>query len=250
MTERDEGQMLRQLARAVSAVSTDGPLSLRMCLACSSIMSVDGGALTLAYDQSARTTLCVTDERASRLEDLQEVIGEGPSFAAFREGSVVIEPVGGTQSTRWPVFAEAAREAMGGPCTIFAVPISPGRRVMGVATFFRDSEDQSLPMTPEAVRLLINAVGVALIKDPDVIEEDSHTRTQSWAERARIHQAVGMVMAQLRIRTDDAMALMRAHAYAHGDSLSHVGTLITQRRLDFTLTDQAPPGRDHPDDAR
>ena len=131
MTERDEGEVLRQLARAVSEVSTDGPLSLRMCLACSSIMSVDGGALTLAYDLPARTTLCATDDRASRLEDLQEVIGEGPSFEAFRERAVVIEPVGGAHDTRWPVFAEAARAAMGGPCTIFAVPISPGHRVMG-----------------------------------------------------------------------------------------------------------------------
>ena len=40
------------------------------------------------------------------------------------------------------------------------------------------------------------------------------TDSGAWSSRAGIHQATGMVIAQLGISPDDALAVLRAHAYA------------------------------------
>ena len=49
----------------------------------SSAWTVD--PLTLAYADEQRVTLFATDEWSERLEDLPEVIGEGPSYDAYEE---------------------------------------------------------------------------------------------------------------------------------------------------------------------
>lgn len=236
MEEPDQVRVLRQLAQVVATSAPDTPLSLRLCLACTAILDLHGGALTLAYDEPGRTTLCVTDEQAARLEDLQEVLGEGPSFAASREDRMVTVTVDGSEDERWPHFAEAAHEVLGGPCTVVAVPISPGDRLLGVATFYRRRLDPTLPLPAQTVQLLVDAVGVALTR-ADAEDDALQAQAGSWTDRARINQAVGMVMAQLRLRPDDALALLRAHAYAHGASLGQIAADVVQQRLDFKAAD-------------
>lgn len=243
MEEPDQVRVLRQLAQVVAGSAPDAPLSLRLCLACTSILDVQGGALTLAYDEPGRTTLCVTDEDAARLEDLQEVLGEGPSFAASREDRLVAVTVDDGADDRWPHFAEAARTVLGGPCTVVAVPISPGDRPLGVATFYRRRPDTALPLPARTVQLLVDAVGVALTR-ADAGDEALQERAGSWGERSRINQAVGMVMAQLRVRPDDALALLRAHAYAHAASLPQIAADVLERRLDFTVVDGGDPAEE------
>lgn len=240
MTEPEQVEVLRQLAQVVATADPDSPLSLRLCLACTSILDLQGGSLTLAYEESGRTTLCVTDEHAAQLEDLQEVLGEGPSYAASREGRLVAVAVDGAADERWPLFSQAVQQALGGPCTVVAVPISPGDRPLGVATFYRRRVDLSLPLPPETVRLLVDAVGVAL-SQTDAEDDALQQQAGSWTERAQINQAVGMVMAQLRVRPGDALALLRAHAYAHAAQLSRIAADVVVRRLDFKVTDQASP---------
>ncbi len=243
MDDANQMQVLWRLARAVAEAAPDSPLSLRLCRACSAILDVQGGSLTLAYQDPGRMTLCTTDDQAAQLEDLQEVLGDGPSFTASREDDLVVASFNGSGDARWPHFGEAAKHALGGPCTVIAVPISPHRRVIGVATFFRRSVDPRLAVSDAAVRLLLNAVGVALVQGVDAADEARQARAESWTDRARINQAVGMVMAQLRVRSDDAMALLRAHAYAHALPLAVTSGQVIDRRLDFKVADSGPPNR-------
>ena len=44
-------------------------------------------------------------------------------------------------------------------------------------------------------------------------------------------------MAQLGIGVEDAMALLRAHAFAHAASLDDIAAQILSRRLNFSITD-------------
>jgi AmiR/NasT family two-component response regulator len=58
-----------------------------------------------------------------------------------------------------------------------------------------------------------------------------------WASRSQIHQATGMVVAQLRLSPEDALALLRAHAYAQDSTLAEIAASVVQkRRLDFPIT--------------
>ncbi|WP_433914379.1 hypothetical protein [Escherichia coli] len=47
-----------------------------------------------------------------------------------------------------------------------------------------------------------------------------------------------MVVAQLKIAPPDAMALLRAHAFAHGTTVAEVSRGIVARELDFTTDRQ------------
>jgi AmiR/NasT family two-component response regulator len=42
-----------------------------------------------------------------------------------------------------------------------------------------------------------------------------------------------MVAVQLRVSPEDALAMMRAHAFAHGATVSDIAEQIVNRRLDF-----------------
>jgi AmiR/NasT family two-component response regulator len=136
------------------------------------------------------------------------------------------------------LLSDAIKDGLG-RCAVYAIPIKPGPQTMGVATFYQHQVSPMLIDEVEA-QVLIDAVGVALVKDPDVLDDDSHAKAESWNSRAQVHQATGMVMAQLSISSDDSIALLRAHAYAHRQSLAGTSADIIARRLDFRTTDPDP----------
>ena len=166
------------------------------------------------------------------------MVGEGPSYDAYQERLIHRLLVDGVADIRWPLLSDAIKNGLG-RCAVYAIPIKPGPQTMGVATFYQRDASPMLIDDLQA-QVLIDAVGVALVKDPDVLDDDSHAQADSWNSRARVHQATGMVMAQLRVSADDGIALLRAHAYAHQQSLAATSADIIARRLDFRTADPDP----------
>ncbi|WBQ03489.1 ANTAR domain-containing protein [Kribbella sp. CA-293567] len=227
MDEVDKTTLLVRMARLIADKATDVPLETRLCLAYLGILGGDGAALTLSYTLPDRITLCTTDDVAARLEDLQDVLGEGPGPTAYRTGQIVVADLRSEQNS-WPMFADAARQ-IPGASVLYAVPMRPREDgVIGVLTVHQGDAD--LPDLDQA-QFLVNAIAAAVIKDPP---DESELLIGPWAARSQIHQATGMVVAQLRVGPDDAMALLRAHAFTHNLTLSEVAERITSRRLHFS----------------
>ncbi len=86
---RDKTAVLAQWAHMIADIAQVEPLPLRLCLGCVRLADADGGAITLAYTRTERVTLCATDETAARLEDLQDVLGQGTGPDAYRTGQTV-----------------------------------------------------------------------------------------------------------------------------------------------------------------
>lgn len=162
--------VLRRLARAIAATPVESPLSLRMCEASVEILGVDGGSFTLAYADAQRVTLCATDEVAGRLEDLQEVFGDGPSYAAYLERATRTMLVDGAVDSPWPMLSDSIRQFLARGM-IYAIPIKPGPQTMGVATFYQQQPHPQLVDGPTS-QLLVDAVAVALTKDCEVLDGD------------------------------------------------------------------------------
>jgi hypothetical protein len=237
-------RLLAQLAHYVAQEGSGLPLATRMCRACATIVGAGGGALTLAYTDPERVRLGATDRNAAQLDDLQEVTGEGPSYEAYRTGTWVEAAVGDpaappSGSSRWPMFEAAVSETLGA-CVIYAVPILPRARPLGVLTLYQMVKRPLLLDQKEAM-ILVDAVGVALVNGTPA-DSGLTAEPATWPVRAKMHQATGMVMAQLFISPEDALALLRAHAFAHDISLAEVSHLVVSRRLDFTNTDLEPGG--------
>ena len=57
---------------------------------------------------------------------------------------------------------------------------------------------------------------------------------RSWGNRVEIHQATGMVVAQLDLSATDAFARLRAHAFLEHRLLGDVARDVVARRLRFT----------------
>ena len=232
---RDKASVLTDLARAVAAQERQLPLPERLCHAAGTIMGARGVSLTIAYTAPHRVTLCSTDDGAARLEDLQDVLGQGPGPTAYRTGRqirVVVGDPGTSGDARWTQFDAAVLDAFGA-VRITAIPIHPDGEVLGVLTCHQPA-DSAPRLGEDTAQFLADAIGVALLKDPDQLATDL---SGPWSSRAQIHQATGMVVAQLGISPDEALALLRAHAFAYTWSLAQVAASVVAGELNFTEPD-------------
>lgn len=221
----DRGDLLARLALGVAGTPSDRPLVARLCDACVDILHADGASLTLGYPSDGRVTLCATDSAAERLDDLQEVLGEGPSHDAYSSVSRVAGQFPEPGRSTWPMLSAAlARQAL--TFTVLAVPLQSGPSAFGVLTVHRDA-----PFSPEdqdTAQFIGDAVGAAILRDQ---HDDQAVATEPWQRRSRVHLASGMVVAQLRVPPEDALALIRAHAFAQDMSINEVADEIIGRRL-------------------
>jgi hypothetical protein len=208
----------------------------RFCEAGQLMLDADGAAITLNYDRHTRHTVSATSAMASMIEDAQDVAGEGPGFDAVRSEQVVCGSFGGLQPTAWPLLENSVAE-LGFAGSVMAVPILTPDRPLGVLVAHRFVT--SLRFDDAVARFLCSSMGAALAVHltPDVLDQEL---TDDWSQRAVVHQATGMVTAQLRIRPEDALVILRAHAYSAGASLVDVADQVVGRTLRFD--DNLPDG--------
>jgi hypothetical protein len=199
------------------------------------ILDADGVAITVEYLTDSRVTLCATNEVAEALENLQEVIGEGPGFEAARSDVMVVAELDGDADQRWPMLTQTLEERYG-PLRVYAVPVHASGDLTGIATL-HTRPDRSLAEPPERVTFLVNAVGAALLTDATEHPEGHMQSGEGWSSRALVHQATGMVMAQVRITAEDALALLRGHAYALATDINDVAARVVDRSLNFSNFD-------------
>jgi hypothetical protein len=226
--------VLAQFIKVVASEGSDKPLPVRLCLASNAILGADGAAVTLCYTEATRLTVCATDEIAARLEDLQDVLGEGPGPDAYTTGRMVRSALDQRASRRWPSFSAAALTEFG-PAAISAIPIQPGIDVLGVLTLYQ-LPARPLAKEPTVAQFVADTLGAALLRDGG-LEHD--VGNGPWSAQAQVHQAAGMVIAQLGVGPEDALALLRAHAYADSTSMAVIARAVVERRLDFSIEDDS-----------
>jgi hypothetical protein len=225
----DTGRLLARLAVFVATNATSSPLTARLCTGCQQLLGADSASITVEIMPANRVTVGSTDDVAATFEDLQEVTGEGPSLDAYTTGEAVITPLGQAAMDRWPLFVTAARE-VAPDLTVYALPMRPGAATLGVVSLLR-APPGKLSEGLSSAQFLADAIGAALLRDP--LSTAEYDMAGPWSHRTVIHQATGMVIAQLGVAAEDAIALLKAHAYAHGASLADVAGEVVDRALDF-----------------
>jgi hypothetical protein len=225
--------LLAELTRVLARTKPHGPISLRLCLAFSEMLAADGASITVGIASPERIVLCATDAPSAGVEDAQEILREGPSLDAYRTGKPVSGLSIAEQRLRWPMLTEML-DTRGPQLCLHAFPVRPVEDVLGVVCVYQTAE-RGLAVTSDEAQFLANALGVALLGDLD-----SHSLTDDrWAVRDRLDQATGMVVAQLKIKPEDAAAVLRAHAFAHATTLETVSSWVLDRVLDFSDTDSS-----------
>lgn len=231
METGDRADVVARLAR-LSALGAGGRhLADRLCEASRAILGADGAWLTVQDSSGQSLRVSSTDPVAATLEDVQDVVGEGPCRDAYRDDTPVTADVGGEPDGRWIEFSRWAWQRIG-RATVRAYPMRLGAAgPFGVLSFYaRPGSGWAEP--DEVAQLLADVVGVALLRGPVPKLQDQGGAGLGSAG-AEVYQATGMVTAQLDIPPDDALALLRAHAYAHDATLTEVADQVVKRRLNF-----------------
>jgi ANTAR domain/GAF domain len=229
----DQAMLSRWLAHAMAEEAEDKPLTWRAGHAVREILGADGASITIENPTLSRVTLCATDSRAASLENLQDVLGEGPCRDAYDSGRPVETPVSGA-AARWPQFAAAAEKIIGPDGVLWSIPMQSAGEVIGTISLYR-LVPGPLAMPIEAASVLAEAVAAQLLQDPLAFAPFTDPAADSgWSSRALVHQAAGMLMGQLRTSMGDAMALLRSYAFATDMYLTDVARDVLDRKLNLS----------------
>ncbi|WP_235096905.1 ANTAR domain-containing protein [Amycolatopsis decaplanina] len=205
------------------------------CVVCGEVLEATGVGLTLAAGGGLAEPVFATDDRSRELEDLQFTLGEGPAVEVVRGGMLVVvtDVTSSEASLRWPMFAPEAIDR--GVKSIIAVPIQAGAIKLGAVDCYR--EFAGFPSSEGQAQALVCAEAVIPLAIAEV--DVGRPGLAEWIDREftdhhdRVHQAAGMVSVQLDIGLADALARMRAYAYAHGRKLDEVAEDVVRRRVKF-----------------
>ena len=218
--------------RAGGRGGTSGRLE-RLCSALTRALPASGVGLSLLTDDNGGGgTIAASDARSRVLAELQFTLGEGPCIDAYAARRPVLEPDLGTHgSRRWPGYAPAAH--LHGVRAVFAFPLQIGAARAGALDIYRHEPGS---LTPDALTKAFTFADVAmgLLLDGQSRIGDSRLSPDldgALANRLEVYQAQGMVMVDLGVGIDEAMARLRAHAYAAERTLIAVAQDIVAGKL-------------------
>lgn len=206
----------------------------RLCAATAGALSGSGAGMSVMAEEGVRGLAAASDPAAARIEDLQFVLGEGPCIDAFAARRPVLVPdLSDGSSLRWPAYTSAVWD--GGVRAVFAFPLQVGAGRLGVLDVFRarpgpltaEQLGQALAFAQVAVNTLLGEQGRA---QPGLATDGL---AEAMDGRAELFQAQGMVMVQIGGTLAEALARMRAHAYAYNRPLTDVARDVVARRLHF-----------------
>ena len=221
--------------------------------ACARTLRYDGAGLSLMSGPDARVPLGASDETAAVAERLQYTVGEGPCSSAMRTGrAIVVTEEEFVQ--QWPVLAEQhfTRTPFRGG---LSAPLRVGGSRIGVLDLYLHRSralDGSDIIDAQDVAAAVTAVLLDTLReyqdDPtktltgkagDAPIEDSATLS-AWLDapaarrRRQVWIATGMANLVLALPSDQALATLRAHAYASGQTLDTFADDVVTGRFDLT----------------
>jgi hypothetical protein len=232
----ESGPVTRALLGMVRDGTDDRELAGRICQACVDGLDIDGAAMSLLTGSVSCETLWATDRTAELLEDLQFTLNEGACVEAATTGNPVFvaDLHHATETARWPTFAAAVAEQTL-VAALFALPLQWGHVNLGVIDLYRVTPGALTDAQRRDVLSAVDAASLMLLGR----RTDPGGGTGGWLDqpmgnRVEVHQATGMVLAQLDISALDALARLRAHAFVTGRLLIDVARDVVDRRLVFT----------------
>ena len=227
-------RLLRILTRLHDADGA-GPAPARLCAVCADVMAMTGAGIMLMSGDVVRGSVCSSDRVSALIEDLQYTLGEGPCVDAYGQDQPVLEPdlvrAGGS---RWVAFSPPAVTA--GAAAVFGFPMRVGAIRIGALNLYRDHPG---PLDDEQYADGMVLAGVAaravLAMQADASPGMLGAALETGSDfRFVVHQASGMVSAQLDVTVGDALVRMRAFAFAHDRPLAMVAEEVGSRRLRFS----------------
>jgi len=212
-----------------------------LCTPFLDVLPVGGAALSVLASSAGQSTMCASDDTAARLDELQFDLGEGPCWDAMSTRRPVLHPdlaIDGMAT--WPLFTNALQQDPVGSdvVAVYAFPLFVGSLDIGAVDLY-SSSDRPLEKSQVTDATQLASLAAWQVLRRILADNDLESDTPGTLNRREVHQATGMILAQLDISAADAALLLRAHAFSSGRTVAEVANDVVERRIDFT-TDGTP----------
>ena len=229
----------RRRIRILEALAEKGSganvTSARLCEVSRRVTGATGAGILLMSADAPLGSVCTANKVSALIESLQYTLGEGPCIDAHRHGRPVLEPdLADPAEPRWLAFTGPVVEA--GVRAIFAFPVKVGSVHLGALNLYMDTAG---PLTDDQHA---DALVMAEIAGQAVLVMQTECSGDALAAELEegsdfhyvVHQAAGMVSAQLEVSVGQALVRLRAHAFASERALDAIAADVVARRLRFT----------------
>jgi GAF domain-containing protein len=175
---------------------------------------------------------------------LQFELGEGPCVDAYHQDRPVLEPdLASPRTPRWLAFTAPAVEA--GVRAIFGFPLQVGAVRLGALNLYSD-RPRSLTDEQHADALVMADVAAQALVAMQAHAPPGRLAAELEASgdfQYVVHQASGMVSAQLDVSIGQALVRLRAYAFGNDRPLTEVAEEVVARtlRFDDTSGERDPP---------
>ena len=190
----------------------------------------DSAALMLLGADFDEVLAAASDGLARRAQDLEYTFREGPA----REAAIGRSPVTADREAfrdRWAHYGPALAQL--GVRAVAAVPLQLAEGALGALTAF--SAEPSGEVDLAALGGVADTLAHAVLAAPELITSDEGVPLLGMFEdrdlRPVVHQAAGMLCVQAGCTIADAIALIRARAFADAEAVEATAKRIVSGRL-------------------
>jgi hypothetical protein len=220
----------RMFAAAALELSGDQEDKSCLCRPFLRTLPITGAAISTLGSPFGTETICASDERAARIDELQFDLGEGPCWQALSTHQPVLSRDIRKPSTSWPMLVQAiGTSEVGG---LFAFPMFIGSLNIGAVDLYStrpcslsaSQVDDATVLVALAARQVLRR---ALRSRPVPTDEADGERYS----RRVVYQATGMILARLNLPASDALLVLHGYAFSHGRTVRDVATDVVARKI-------------------
>jgi len=203
-----------------------------ICRVCCDLLPITIASVVLMGDHGVEGITGASDPLAAAIQNEEMTIGEGPATEARRQGRPVLVPDLRDVANDWPQFVRAVEPL--GLGAIYAIPLRIGAVDLGVLVFGAAAR-RALTHQELADCFLVGDLVARWVLD---LQAGVTSESLAWAldasdSRTAVHQATGMIAAQLNLGVAEALVRLRANAFATNRPIDQVAAEVVAGRRRF-----------------
>jgi hypothetical protein len=219
------------LAALIAGSEDESPSLTTVCRAATRLLRMSGASVVL-MGEATFPSVASAYGVSVMVQDLEFTLGEGPASDAYAEGRPVMVGDVAQFSNRWPLFTRAIADA--GIRSLYALPLQLGVINLGVLVLYRD-EPGELKGEELSAALLVAGLVTNQVLD---MQAGAISESLAWGlevddYRAVVHQATGMISAQLDCSMGEALVRLRGRAFANERPIDLVAAEVVTGDLRF-----------------
>ena len=220
------------LAGVIDRAGSRAPTLDLICRVCCDLLPITVASVVLMGDQGVEGITGSSDALAAAIQNEEFTLGEGPATEVRRQGRPVLVSDLSDVASDWPQFVPAAVGL--GIRALYAVPLRIGAVDLGVLVL-GGATPRAMASQEVADSLLLGDLISRLVLD---LQAGVTSESLAWAldatdSRTVVHQATGMIAAQLDVGVAEALVRLRANAFATDRPIDQVATEVITRRRRF-----------------